>query len=184
MKKYNINYWLSKQFKNSECKNMLENVIEADIIYNFIDWKNQSYQIKKQNVYLDYEFGDAYTRNIDAKLYCSNRFINILINRSGNNVIVIDKKIKPAIKYCNNYVKEDVDVYKLSHNADNTSYFSHKKMEITNTGYEKTNQITSIHINDYTGNLISYYDSEEDKAKSYKSKNKTYKYTNKKQEYN
>ena len=155
---------------------MLEDIVENDILYKFIDWTDQSYQTKKQFLYIDYEFGDTYKRDIDVKLYSGrSRFINILINRSGNNVIIIDKKIRPNIKYCNNYIKEETDIYKMSHNVDSTSYFSHKTTVTTNTGYEKEKRITSIHVNDETGNLISYYDSEDEMVKNTrKNKSKTY----------
>ena len=153
----NMKYWLSKGFKKSECVSFLNNIIYNDNIYSFIRWADQDYKLnfsnvfvnkKMNNIFIDYKINNTIDQNINVYMKSNNRRIFMDIIHRGNYLKLIDEN------------NDSINTYIISHNINNTSFFSHES--IIKTGNKRTRDYYSkILIDDFTGNVLSYYNSKD-----------------------
>ena len=145
----NMKCWLSRSFKDSTCLSFLENIVSDDFLHTIINWKSCNYEARLGDASVIYGV-DTITRNVNVQVNTKKRKLSISITRRGNNVEILD------INSDNN----TTDSYIISHNIDNTTYYSHKTT-MSNRYNQVVLHFNSITIDNETGNVIKYYNTDE-----------------------
>ena len=142
--------FLNKNFKNSECMEFLDTIVDKyqELFYPIL-WKHESYERKKNGVSINY----TYDNDIIVDIKSCNTYIgnlSFIISRYHNNITIYDNM--------NHYSESNsniTNIVMLRAYADGKSIVSFSKYSNYGTKYQTLIDMNKISF-DSNGNLIEY----------------------------